>query len=432
MKKYRFWVPVFLVLMMVCSIYMLYDKKAENKHLFESCMESARAYRQQGITVDAERSYQEALALQPSLEVYIEIADFYKESNLSRAAYDWCEEILEKFPTAPESYEYMMDQYKKDGDYTACFALLDTMRKRKVDSPKVEEAIQSIAYSYYLTAEYDDVSLFGGGYASVLLNGYWGYVNTAGTQTVAAQFEKAGPFSGDLAPVVDKNGEAYFIDPSGNKKKVVSNVESIAELGLIENDIFALNDGKSWGFYQSDGTRIAGPFEEASNIGNGMAAGKRDGLWYILDQSGSELTGKGYGGVLTDEKNIVYRNDRLFVQEGSGYRMIDAEGNAYGDIYQDAHLFADATYSAVKIDGKWGYVDKTGAVMIDAQYQDARSFSNGFAAVKVDGAWGFIDTQGNVVISPRFEDVKDFSPSGTVYVNTGKEWELLVLYKFNH
>ena len=69
---------------------------------------------------------------------------------------------------------------------------------------------------------------------------------------------------------------------------------------------------------------------------------------------------------------------------------------------------------------------------IEAQYEDARSFSNGLAAVKVNGLWGFIDLSGEMVIEPAFLDAKDFTTQGTVYVLTGDEWELLILYKYNH
>ena len=42
-------------------------------------------------------------------------------------------------------------------------------------------------------------------------------------------------------------------------------------------------------------------------------------------------------------------------------------------------------------------------------YDDARDFSEGLAAVKLDGKWGYIDTQERLVISPQYLHAFDFS-----------------------
>ena len=232
---------------------------------------------------------------------------------------------------------------------------------------------------------------------------------------------------------MDGDGDAYFIDQQGYKKKVVLNVENVRQLGLIENNVFALYDGSKWGFYNIEGVKLFGDYEEVSNVGNGVAAVMNGGQWQIVDNTGRDLTGKTYTNVLTDEKGIIYRNERFFVSEGSGWQMIDATGKVQGkQTYEDARMFNDATYAAVKIGDKWGFVDKDGKMHIEAQYEDARSFSNGLAAVMVDGRWGFIDMEGNMVLEAKYLDAKDMTSSGTVYVKTGDEWELLVLYKYNH
>jgi hypothetical protein len=35
--------------------------------------------------------------------------------------------------------------------------------------------------------------------------------------------------------------------------------------------------------------------------------------------------------------------------------------------------------AAVQLNNKWGYIDATGQMTIDAQYEDAYNFVNGFA-----------------------------------------------------
>jgi hypothetical protein len=60
--------------------------------------------------------------------------------------------------------------------------------------------------------------------------------------------------------------------------------------------------------------------------------------------------------------------------------------------------------AAVMKSGGWGYIDKTGTMLIDTQYGMAASFREGLAAVgEEDGQsvrWGFIDREGRVVIAP--------------------------------
>lgn len=63
--------------------------------------------------------------------------------------------------------------------------------------------------------------------------------------------------------------------------------------------------------------------------------------------------------------------------------------------------------------GKAGYIDRTGAVVIPAKYTTASSFSEGLAAVQEGDRWtgpyGYIDTTGKYVIPPEFKGAEDFS-----------------------
>ena len=53
-------------------------------------------------------------------------------------------------------------------------------------------------------------------------------------------------------------------------------------------------------------------------------------------------------------------------------------------------------------DGKWGYMDENGKVVIEPQYEAAYDFSEGLACVIVNGWRGFIDRTGTMVIKPEF------------------------------
>lgn len=64
---------------------------------------------------------------------------------------------------------------------------------------------------------------------------------------------------------------------------------------------------------------------------------------------------------------------------------------------------------AIKKDGKWGYMDKTGKIVIDCSFDEAKSFSEGLAVVKKDGKCGYINNKGEVVIDFKYDSADSFS-----------------------
>lgn len=434
MKNYRFLVPVLLVVMLLASMYMLISTKVEAQQTYDHYLESARDYREQGIYIDAQRQYMLALEERPSLELYLELSSLYEEYDMSWLLTKLAKDLLKQYPEEVEVYELSADIYMKKRDYDACFNVMDTAEKRNLRSARLSSIYDVLEYQFHLSTNFDQAGVFSGGMCPVLVKEKWGFVDMRGNQTVDARYIKVGPFSSDgVAPVVDAEGNAYYIDKEGYKKRVILNVPNIQELGLLENEVLRLYNGVSWGLYQTDGTVIVDGFEAASNISNGVAALKKDGQWQIVGYKGEDLTGERYADVRMDEKETIFRNQRLFVFDGQGWKMIDSSGKVHSkELYEDAKTFADATLAAVKIGGKWGFVNQNGDIKIEPQFEDARSFSNGLAAVMIDGKWGYIDLTGELVLAASFLEAKDMSSKGTAYVLTGNDWELLVLYKYNH
>lgn len=69
----------------------------------------------------------------------------------------------------------------------------------------------------------------------------------------------------------------------------------------------------------------------------------------------------------------------------------------------------DAPLFLVKVNGKKGFIDANGKIVIEPTFEEAYPFTEGLAAVQKQGAWGFIDTYGRVVIEPQFVSVGFFS-----------------------
>lgn len=78
---------------------------------------------------------------------------------------------------------------------------------------------------------------------------------------------------------------------------------------------------------------------------------------------------------------------------------------------------ADAGIFRIERNGKWGYVDRSGKVLVAPRFDGARDFFDGFAAVGAGAKWGYIHPSGDFLIEPRFEDAGDFHDGRAVVNN---------------
>ena len=60
-----------------------------------------------------------------------------------------------------------------------------------------------------------------------------------------------------------------------------------------------------------------------------------------------------------------------------------------------------------------------------SKYENSLSFRAGYAAVKLDGKWGFIDNTGKEVISIKYEDVRYFKKMISIWVLDGVENKII-------
>jgi len=107
--------------------------------------------------------------------------------------------------------------------------------------------------------------------------------------------------------------------------------------------------------------------------------------------------------------------------EGGKWGFIDKTGKVViALIYDDVSYFTEGL-APVSKDGKWGYIDITGNVVIPLIYDYAWTFSEGLAAVKKDGKYGFINKIGEVVIPFLYSTAFNFSEGLAIVTNYDDE-----------
>ena len=72
-------------------------------------------------------------------------------------------------------------------------------------------------------------------------------------------------------------------------------------------------------------------------------------------------------------------------------------------------------------DARWGFIDSTGRLAINFQFEEVDDFSEGLAAAKTGNRWGFVDEAGTFAINPQFEKVGSFA-EGLAAVEVDYQW----------
>ena len=95
--------------------------------------------------------------------------------------------------------------------------------------------------------------------------------------------------------------------------------------------------------------------------------------------------------------------------------------------------FCTTEPAAVKKDGKWGFISVSGEIVIEPVYEEAKSFSYGYAPVKKDGKWTLVDTSGKEILDADFADMGSPTENGIVPVSfDGNTWDLVSLFIKNY
>ena len=144
--------------------------------------------------------------------------------------------------------------------------------------------------------------------------------------------------------------------------------------------------------------------------------GRNPAIWPLL-MSGVVLLVSCLVGFAAQQNSLAL----FVVSEGERCGYINASGTiSIPARFTNCEDFSGGL-APVEIDGKWGFIDQKGAVVISPQFDECRwSFSEGLAAVRLGKNWGYIDTKGDFVIPPKFDYAQGFA-EGRAIVLVGQK-----------
>ncbi|MDD5934654.1 MAG: WG repeat-containing protein [Clostridiales bacterium] len=434
MKHTRLLVVFLFVLFLPLSWYKMYSDSSKEESVYQSYLKNAREKAELQILKEATQDYQAALALHNSSEIQLELAQMYYDNRRYDIYEALCNQTINDYPYEIDAYERLAQYYYDLSSYSDVLSIRETINKRELKSTLINDLYQSIKYSYSYNGTYkvSELSNFHSGYARIRTQeGKIGYITESGQRAVNYIYDEGSIISNyGIAGITTSEGESYIIDYFGDKVNADPQKRKITYIGTINDPYFPVVLDNN--YYVSDYSFNLSntSYDYIGAFTSGRAAAKKGTEWFFIDGNGNRISDKTYEDIILDEGGIAFCRSRSFVKIKDHYIMIDFDENQIGtQVFENAINFVQSNGpTSVKVNGKWGFINDTGDIVLEFQYEDARPFSRGLAGVKGADGWNYIDESGNIVIPGPFQEVRDFSATGTSFVKQEDVWRMIRLY----
>ena len=295
------------------------------------------------------------------------------------------------------------------------------------------------------------------GLFSVKRNGQKGLMSRAGEELVPCAFDDCGVidehflwarkdktygiYSSEGEKVQPCKFNSFFIY-EGKKKKEMS----LSDFGQLDRrqhpDLYAVVSGKVGTLDSKKFTTklpcaydYLSDFATRMKITNGVLTEQRlavcrlNGKYGIVNSEGKQIQPMGFDELRKDVSDPSSKElpdmgaaRDLHVRIGDKWGILTANGEQLAEVkFDSVGVFHDGL-AVVKAAERYGYIDRSGAIVIPIQWMAAYDFSEGLAALRVDKKhFQFINTAGTVVIkSKKYDSVGRFRNGVCRVVKGGK------------
>ncbi len=256
--------------------------------------------------------------------------------------------------------------------------------------------------------------------------GKFGVINYNKAQVLEPKYEQIQHVYGNNMYVVKENGVQKIIDTEGNSY-LEGKFEEVKEINL-DNIIIKAN-GKYALVTKSGEQKIPAEYDDLTYAYTENYIAKKEGKYGIINSSNETQLNFEYNYLSylaqTDFIRAETQNfetkllDREFNEKVSGViteiniekgyiRVRENDKYKYYNLKleekESTDILVGNTIFLKKKDGKYGYINDKGIVVVDYIYDDATEQNKyGYVAVKKDGKWGCLDQNGKVILEPTYE-----------------------------
>ena len=297
-----------------------------------------------------------------------------------------------------------------------------------------------------VNTEYKNILTLLEGYKNEYLivdeNNKYGLISTTGEILIEPKYEMIKYVKSSKMFAVKEKNIWKLVNVENGKTIIDKGYDDIVE-AKTENIIVAKN-GKYGIINTNKEQKIKPKYDDLEYAFSIYYIAKKDGKYGIINLEDEEIIKFEYkdmiyienGGFIqadkTDTNTVIFDNNLSQKIEGiisdinteKGYikAYVDSEYKYYNfklEEKKSSDILTSNTLFLSKKDGKYGYVNKEGKVVVDYIYDDGtEQNANGYAAVKKDGSWGSINKVG--AISKNTEVNLD----NNLYIDFIGEWHL--------
>lgn len=434
-------VLILLLFFTALSWYAVINAPINDAQTLKQCLEDAAAFEEKRIYIDARDCYEKALEIDPdNIEIILKAADTYYKLNDSAGYLKLLLSAVAKAPENPNLYLSVAEYYIAKKEYTDAIKFLKDAPENVKNDEEVKILQNELSTKY--TEKYTTFSKVGDwhvqylkdsvlNYIPVQKDGKWGLAAHDGTAVIGTFYEDISVYD-SIAEVIPccYEGEYYYINAAGYRKLVGD--YTYQYLGPFGNGLAPAKRDGLCGYIDKNFNEYSFVLEYAGGFSNSVAAVKMDGKWALINTSRQQLTEFIYDEIIVDSNGFCSMFDRIVAVRDGKYILLDLNGKQIGSASFDeiALPAANNSYIAVKKDGLWGFSDAFGNVVIEPQYEDAKSFAIGLAPVKINGKWGYINLQNEMVIDAQYLDAGVFSSTGAAPIMKSNTWNFIILCSY--